>query len=246
MTVPDPFPLQTVVVVPAHNELAHLPQCLRALTTAALCLPTPVVTIVVLDSSDDGSEQLAGQFGPDVHFVSVDAGNVGAARAAGFEYAKSLCAEVESDGTWYATTDADSVVDADWLMRMVRPDLHTDADMVLGVVRVPAWRNFSPAVVRRYLRAYRSTGPDHHHVHGANMGFRADAYWRVGGFRALATDEDVELVERFEAAGLTVHRDRGLSVATSDRRDSRAPGGFAQHLRNLSRSVHPPKAGAGA
>ena len=90
MTVPDPFPLQTVVVVPAHNELAHLPQCLRALTTAALCLPTPVVTIVVLDSSDDGSERLAGQFGPDVHFISVDAGNVGAARAAGFEYARSL------------------------------------------------------------------------------------------------------------------------------------------------------------
>lgn len=245
MTASDPFPLQTVVVVPAHNELADLPQCLRALTTAALCLPSPVATIVVLDSCDDASERLAGQYGPDVHFISVDAGNVGAARAAGFEYAKSLCAEVESDDTWFATTDADSVVDADWLVRMVRPD-HADADMVLGVVRVPAWRNFSPAVVRRYLRAYRSSGPGHDHVHGANMGFRADAYWHVGGFRALATGEDVELVERFEAAGLTVHRDRHLSVATSDRREGRAPGGFAQHLTSLSRSVRKPRAGAGA
>ena len=59
------------------------------------------------------------------------------------------------------------------------------------------------------------------------MGFRADAYWHVGGFRALATGEDVELVERFEAAGLRIHRDASLSVATSDRRDGRAPGGFA-------------------
>jgi glycosyltransferase involved in cell wall biosynthesis len=244
MTAPDSFPLQTVTVVPAHNELAHLPDCVRALTTAALCLPTPVATIVVLDSCDDGSERLAGEFGPDVHFVSVDAGNVGAARAAGFEYAKSLCGHVESKDTWYATTDADSMVDADWLTRMVNA-ARDDIDMVLGVVRVPNWRNFSPAVVRRYLRAYRSTGPEHDHVHGANMGFRADAYWHVGGFRALATGEDVELVGRFEAAGLAIHRDRRLSVATSDRREGRAPGGFAQHLRSLSRSVRQRRAGAG-
>ncbi|GJF12294.1 glycosyl transferase [Mycolicibacterium cyprinidarum] len=244
------FPRQTVVVVPAHNELAHLPRCLRALSTAALCLPTPVSTVVVLDSCDDGSERLAGDFGADVHFISVDAGNVGAARAAGFDYAKSANLWSSDTGaapedTWYATTDADSMVDADWLVRMVRPDLHGDAAMVLGVVRVPNWRHVSPAVVRRYLREYRSKGPDHDHVHGANMGFRADAYWHVGGFPALATGEDVELVQRFEAAGLSIHRDRRLSVATSARREGRAPGGFAQHLRGLSRSGRKSKAGAG-
>ncbi|MDG4663569.1 glycosyltransferase [Mycobacterium sp. 236(2023)] len=224
---------QTVVVVPAHNEREHLPQCLRALTTAALCVPDPVSIVVVLDSCDDGSEALAGDFGPDVHFVSVDAGNVGAARAAGFEYARSLCSKRETDATWYATTDADSVVDADWLVRMT----DTQADMVLGVVRVSTWRNFPPEVARRYLQLYRSRrgGGGHRHVHGANMGFRADAYWRVGGFRALRTGEDVELVKRFEKAGLFIDRKADLSVATSDRRDGRAPGGFAQHLRKLAR-----------
>jgi glycosyltransferase involved in cell wall biosynthesis len=226
---------QAVVVVPAHNEREHLPKCLRALTTAALCLTVPVTIVVVLDSCDDGSDQLAGEFGPDVHFVSVDAGNVGAARAAGFEYARTLCSKEETDATWYATTDADSVVDADWLVRMT----DTVADMVLGVVRVSTWRNFSPAVAQRYLRGYRSRrggGRGHRHVHGANMGFRADAYWRVGGFRALRTGEDVELVKRFEKAGLFIDRNAELSVATSDRRDGRAPGGFAQHLRKLARS----------
>ena len=69
------------------------------------------------------------------------------------------------------------------------------------------------------------------------MGFSADAYWSVGGFRALPTGEDVELVDRFEAAGLRIHRDAKLSVETSDRRDGRAPGGFARHLRNLSGSA---------
>jgi glycosyltransferase involved in cell wall biosynthesis len=231
---------QAAVVVPAHNELSHLPACLRALTTAALCVPTPVVIVVVLDSSDDGSDALAGRFGPDVHFVSVEAGNVGAARAAGFEYARSLCSHSDPERTWFATTDADSVVDADWLLRMTR----ADADMVLGVVRITAWRHFPAAVARRYLRGYHSKGKAHNHIHGANMGFRADAYWRVGGFRALATDEDVELVDRFEAAGLRIHRDATLSVATSDRRDSRAPGGFASHLRGLAGSVRRRRADA--
>jgi len=49
---------QVVVVVPAHNELEHLPRCLRALTTAALCIAVPVLIVVVLDACDDGSERL--------------------------------------------------------------------------------------------------------------------------------------------------------------------------------------------
>jgi glycosyltransferase involved in cell wall biosynthesis len=44
---------RVVVVVPAHNELAHLPRCLRALATAGLCAPVPVLTVVVLDATDD-------------------------------------------------------------------------------------------------------------------------------------------------------------------------------------------------
>jgi glycosyltransferase involved in cell wall biosynthesis len=222
---------QAVVVVPAHNEIRALPRTLRALATATLCLPIPTLIVVVLDSCTDGSERLAGRFGPDVRFVSVEAGNVGAARAAGFDHASSVC-DVAPEQTWYATTDADTTVNANWLLRMI----DSDADMVLGTVRVADWKNFPADVVRRYLRAYysRFTRSGHDHVHGANMGFRADAYWRLGGFRALATGEDVELVERFEAAGLRIRRDPELSVATSARRDARAPGGFGAHLRKLS------------
>ena len=109
--------------------------------------------------------------------------------------------------------------------------------MVLGVVRVAAWRHYPAEVARRYLRLYHSNGPSHNHIHGANMGFRADAYWRVGGFRALAPGEDVELVQRFEDAGMRIHRDSKLSVATSDRHEGHAPGGFAAHLRELSGTV---------
>jgi hypothetical protein len=49
----------------------------------------PVTVIVVLDGCDDGSAALAGQFGFDVHFVAINACNVGAARAMGFSYART-------------------------------------------------------------------------------------------------------------------------------------------------------------
>jgi glycosyltransferase involved in cell wall biosynthesis len=223
---------RAVVVVPAHNERARLPRSLRALTMAALCFPAPVSIVVVLDACDDGSDELAGQFGHDVHFVSVDAGKVGAARAAGFEHARSICVDA-ADRTWFATTDADSEVPADWLVRMA----DVGADMVLGVVRISNWRHLPAEVARRYLRDYRSKGPSHNHIHGANMGFRADAYWRIGGFAPVETGEDVDLVRRFEVAGAHIHRDARLVVATSARRQGRAPGGFAAHLRGLSDSA---------
>lgn len=229
---------QAVVVIPAHNEAAVLPRCLRGITTAAACWQGPVLVVVVLDSCDDSSAQLAGQFGCDVHFVSVEAGNVGASRAAGFSYAHSLSNHVDDSRVWYATTDADSRVDPDWLLRQTAPA----ADMVLGVVRVADWRHHPAALVRRYLHAYESDmrgSNGHNHIHGANMGFRADAYWRVGGFHPLTTGEDVELVERFETASYRIRRDPSLSVTTSARRNGRAPGGFASYLRDLSRSVFP-------
>jgi glycosyltransferase involved in cell wall biosynthesis len=215
-----------------------LPHSLAALTAASMHLPVPVLIVVVLDACDDGSERLAGRFGPNVHFVSVDAGNVGAARAAGFEYARSVCAGVEPARMWFATTDADSVVGSRWLLQMTAPG----ADMVLGTVRIPL-RRLPVEVARRYLSAYNSKGPGHNHIHGANMGFRADAYWSVGGFGELASGEDVDLVRRFESAHMRIHRDAKLSVATSARPVGRAPGGFAHYLRGLSGRARRRKAG---
>ena len=135
--------------------------------------------------------------------------------------------------TWYATSDADTQVDPDWLLRQVA----TDADMVLGVVRVPVWWHHPKAVADRYLRDYHRSGTDHDHIHGANLGVRADAYWCVGGFAPLATGEDVDLVARIDDAGFRICRDGQLSVATSDRRIGRAPGGFAAHLQQVSCAV---------
>jgi glycosyltransferase involved in cell wall biosynthesis len=219
------------VVVPAHNESAALSWCLGAIRTAAIAVALPTSVVVVLDACDDGSADMAGHFGPDVHFIAVDERNVGAARAAGFRYAKSVLKAV-GKRHWYATTDADTEVGGDWLVRQ----LGTGADMVLGLVRVGQWRHHSEQVAELYEARYLAEAPLEH-IHGANMGFRSDAYWRVGGFAALASGEDVDLVDRFRAADLHVASDDELWVTTSDRQRGRAPDGFADHLAEVSQEV---------
>ena len=222
------------VVIPAHDERDNLSRCLNAVLAAASVLAVPTRIVVVLDTCTDGSGELRKLYGSEVSFIEVDARNVGASRAAGFEHARDSA--VPGGATWYATTDADSRVDDDWLARQV----DADADMVLGVVRVSNWRHVSAATVNRYLTAYRAKsrrkGSAHGHVHGANMGFSADAYWASGGFADLASGEDVDLVRRFESAGRRIHRDADLVIETSARSQGRAPRGFASYLRTMSRS----------
>ena len=96
----------------------------------------------------------------------------------GFSYARTQSEQGALDDSriWYATTDADSVVDPDRLLRQTG----AGTDMVLGVVRIATSRDFPAAAARRYLAAYRSkTGPNsHRHVRGANIGLRADSYWQ--------------------------------------------------------------------
>ncbi|WP_431239850.1 glycosyltransferase [Mycolicibacterium aichiense] len=222
---------RAVIVVPAHNEASALPECLTAIAAAASRADVAVTVVIVLDGCDDGSSALAERFGTDVHFLEIDAHNVGEARAAGFSFA---CDQgLSGPTTWYATTDADSRVDANWLVRQ----LGADADVILGVVRIANWRQIPVNAVRRYLRAYHAKIQPgrvaHDHVHGANMGFTADAYWHVGGFGPLASGEDVDLVHRFEVAGFRIRRDTRLSVVTSARQIGRAPAGFAAHLRGM-------------
>lgn len=221
-----------VVVVPAHNEFAALTRCIEAIRTAASFAAVQTAVVVALDACDDDSASLAGQFGSDVHFLAVDERNVGAARAAGFRYASSVFAETASP-SWYATTDADTHVDTDWLTRQ----LTADADMVLGLVRVGEWRHHSEEVASEYEARYRAEASRRQHIHGANMGFDPQAYWRVGGFAAHASGEDVDLVRRFQSAGYRVFWDESLWVTTSDRSNGRAPGGFAEYLDEVAHDV---------
>ena len=154
---------------------------------------------------------------------------MGATRAAGF-----AAAAPRSDArTWLATTDADSVVPTTWLADQAVHH-HALKQGVVGTVSVD-WQKHSATTRGRYDRLYRVRDPGlHGHVHGANLRVRADAYWRVGGFRPLHVGQDVDLVGRLLAAGTPLAWDAYNAVRTSDRRDCRARGGFGDYVRSLA------------
>jgi glycosyltransferase involved in cell wall biosynthesis len=211
------------IVIPAHNEQALLGDCLAALRRAGrhpALAGEAVQIVVVLDACTDGSEAVARAAG--VSTLSLDARNVGRARAAG---AAALLAE---GARWLAFTDADSRVDRAWLAAQLA--LETDA--VCGCVVVDDWSHFGPDVQQRYDAHYRHAD-GHRHVHGANLGVSAAAYRRAGGFQPLRSSEDVRLVEDLQRTGARIAWSAAPRVVTSARRMARAQGGFADFLSTL-------------
>lgn len=74
----------------------------------------------------------------------------------------------------------------------------------------------------------------HPHVHGANLGFRADAYLDAGGWSDLALAEDHCLWSRVRSQGWRVASSIACVVTTSGRLKGRAEGGFADSLRKMA------------
>ncbi|MCU4185459.1 glycosyltransferase family 2 protein [Acidiferrimicrobium sp. IK] len=212
------------VVVPARDEEERLASCLEGLARAASALESAgrVTVLVVLDSCQDRTEAVARSTqrawarrrrGPALRLTATAAGNVGAARAHGV-------ARLGAGWEWMATTDADSVVPDHWLAHQLAVR-DTGADAWVGTVTMTGL--YHPCAAAWDLR-----GVSHHpHVHGANMGWRPEAYDACGGFTALTSGEDVDLARRLAAGGWRVVRGLGAPVATSGRVAGRAPDGFA-------------------
>ena len=219
------------VVVPAHNEQDLLPSCLASLRRAARELPgIPVRLVVVADACRDRTADVARRGGAAV--VTTGTRNVGAARAAGVREVLRGAGHLDPADVWLATTDADTRVPRRWLREHV---YHGDQgwDAVAGTVRVADWTGYPPNVRSLFRERYGAgTGP-HAHVHGANLGFRASAYLRAGGFPDVPTGEDHALVAALAAGGSRVCRTRALTVVTSARREGRAPDGFSDYLVEL-------------
>ncbi|HEX3723217.1 MAG TPA: hypothetical protein VHV31_10520, partial [Nitrolancea sp.] len=86
----------------------------------------------------------------------------------------------------------------------------------------------------RWLQRHRLT-EGHPHVHGANLGIRADTYLAIGGFAPLYVGEDVALAQRAVEAGATIARTATIPVMTSARLRGRVVGGFATYLNTVSK-----------
>lgn len=212
------------ILIPAHNEEDLIEECLRAALRAACherLEGEPVLVLVVLDSCTDRTSAIVDSY--PVHSLTIEARNVGQARAAGARYL------LEQGARWISCTDADSKVAKDWLVAQ----LDLGADAVCGTVTVDQWSAaFDESAQIRYHQGYQARD-GHRHIHGANLGISAEAYERAGGFEPLACDEDVQLVRQLERCGANIAWSHGPQVLTSGRLDSRAQGGFGDFLRHM-------------
>lgn len=220
------------VVVPAHNEEAWICDCLQSLVAANAHVraevedPPRVHVTVVLDACSDGTERRVATF-RDVATIRIAHQRVGFARRAGTD---QVLRALPIPHSWIASTDADGMVPLDWLTTMTR--LGRDgADLVLGTVE--PWPPLRGVTLERWRAEYRPHD-GHCHVHGANLGVRADVYRDIGGWPPVPSDEDVLLAARAQAAGLSIVRTGAIPVRTSSRLVARAPAGFAHYLGALA------------
>ncbi|WGF89930.1 glycosyltransferase [Marinivivus vitaminiproducens] len=248
--------LHPVVAIPVRNEAARLGRCLDALIRQDVpAASKPLTLVLVLNNCTDDSlavaERFLGRRDVELRILAVRLpephAHVGTARRLAMDEAAAILeAQGRVDGA-ILTTDADTVVAADWVRRTL--DAFADgADVVAGTVRSLAGE---PALPRRlrdplareqiYRRLLCAIGarldplphdpwPCHDRASGASLAVRAEHYRRIGGLPAVRAGEDRALVQALTRIDARVRHSPAVQVATSCRLVGRAPGGLADTL----------------
>ncbi|WP_421118634.1 glycosyltransferase [Aquihabitans daechungensis] len=230
-------PWAVSVVIPARDEAATVAAAVRSVIRSARAAGRPFDITVVADGCVDATAGAAAQaVSGHGRVIEVVAGTVGSARRAGTT--RSLAA-LAADGhapeeTWLLATDADSTVPSAWIRTHL--DLaDAGAHGVAGLVVVDSFADHPPSVEQAFRRRYEvGVSGEHPHVHGTNLGVRADAYARAGGWRDLRTAEDHDLWNRLTELAVPLCSTVDAPVRTSGRAAGRAPDGFASLLRSLA------------
>jgi glycosyltransferase involved in cell wall biosynthesis len=220
------------VLIPAQNEEELLPRCLKSVLRACAILPRVVTSdiIVAVDSSTDRTSHLAKKLvlanGKVIH---TELGVVGRVRAFATDAALDRY-NGPLTSCWLAHTDADCIVPERWLIDQLAL-AEQNFEAIAGTVSVDTFAEHKPGVAERFRDSYViHRDGTHPHVHGANLGIRADLYVRVGGWAELITAEDQDLWRRIALAGGRRVATSAIQVITSGRRAGRAPGGFSEAL----------------
>ncbi len=225
-------PWHVNVLIPARDEEDLLPRCIESVLEARTSLGGRATcnVIVAVDRSMDATFAIAQKMLRGVGTViRSEAGVVGFARAKAARTALRQRA-YRTSRTWLANTDADCCVPPQWLADQLEL-AESGAEAVAGIIDVDSFEEHDEFVPQRFRSTYL-LHPDgtHPHVHGANLGVRADTYLRAGGWADLRTAEDHDLWSRLGACGARRASPSYIRVVTSGRRVGRAPMGFAGAL----------------
>jgi glycosyltransferase involved in cell wall biosynthesis len=226
-------PWHICILIPAKDEEVLLERCLQSILLAAANLPKHYTFDIVLAIDSSTTDQTFSIAKKILHtfgtLMYVPQSNVGLARRQATHKALQRYQGLLQH-CWLANTDADSEIPLNWLTHQIAL-ANQGIQAIAGIVSVDSFAEHEAHVENAFKETYLiNADGTHPHVHGANLGLRADVYVKVGGWSALKTAEDHDLWKRLRAANTVMHSDATLSIKTSGRRVGRAPDGFANAL----------------
>ena len=242
----------TVVAVPVKDEEDRIAACVCALASQVEVDWTDVALILLLNNCSDATADRIRAL-PDlpvhVELLHVELpepyANAGWARRLGMEAAADL---VAADGV-ILTTDADTLVETDWIAAN-RREIAAGADAVAGYVmadpmelmELPAailergsleweYQQLVAEMVARVDPDPHDPWPRHNQNCGASAAITCATYRRIGGLPPRAVGEDRALFEMVRRVDGKIRHSLDVQVVTSARTDGRALGGLSDAIR---------------
>ncbi len=220
-------PLQTPqvsVVVPAHNEEVHIADCINSLLKQTV---EPLEIIIVDNCSTDKTAEIVSSFNsPLIRLIHEPVAGVRHARTTGFN---------EARGGVIARTDADSIVEPNWVEQILSNFSNGHVAAVSGPfyyydMPIPEVSKSVEAWIRGELARFSKHS---HFLAGANMAIRRDVWQSVRPF--LCDDdtvhEDLDIAIHLQKRHYAIKFDPKLHVGTSARRLDDKLKAFYDYLR---------------
>jgi glucosyl-3-phosphoglycerate synthase len=248
--LPTPNPaLCAVVIVPARDEAARIETCLLSLLSQHRVAPASYEVIVILDGCTDATMEIVGALSartplPPLHTIELTVPKgVGRARRIAMDLACERLLGLDRPHGLIASTDADSIVAADWLVTQLEL-ARQGAQAIGGHIELHGRESEAlddKTLAERDRRALERMDAvlgelqapavsEHHQFSGASLALTAETYRRCGGLPVRAALEDEALERELKARGVPIHRSLDVRVSTSARTKGRAPRGLAQDL----------------
>lgn len=181
------------VIVPFFNSEHTLSACIDSLLDQA-DVEDGYEIILINNGSTDGSPSIAARYS---EITTLEEETVGAyaARNAGIGRARARV---------IAFTDADCMVDGDWLRSIGEGMNDAALAMLLGHCRYPPQASLGLRLLGAYENAkadyvIQRCGAAHHFAYANNMAVKASVFEKLGLFKPWRRGADSELVHRLEA-----------------------------------------------
>ena len=242
-----------VVAVPVKDEEERITPCLCSLAGQVETDLADIAVVLLLNNCRDATAAKVRALAADLPFcvelceveLPEPYANAGWARRLAMEAAADM---VAPDGL-ILTTDADTVVEADWIAAN-RREIEAGADAVAGYVMADPvelmelppeilergsleweYQQLVAEMVARVDPDAHDPWPRHNQNCGASAAITASAYRRIGGLPPKPVGEDRALFEMVRRIDGKIRHSLDVQVVTSARMDGRALGGLSDAIR---------------